>query len=62
MSQVYQSNFGAWYARVQIDGEVIELKFDHQPDEQEITDAQQRVIDTRQSVIEVEAENGAVIE
>lgn len=62
MENIYQSNFGAWYARVQIDSDVVELKFDHEPTEQDVTDAKQQVIDTRQSVIEIEAENGTIIE
>ena len=32
----YQASWGAWYVQIELDGQVVELKFDHSPSTEEI--------------------------
>ena len=60
----YQASWGAWYVQIEIDGQVVELKFDHSPTAAEIDPIAQQVWLSMQPpapTIEVVAEDGAVL-
>lgn len=44
----YQASWGAWYVQIEIDGQVVELKFDHSPSTEEIDPIAQQVWATMQ--------------
>lgn len=59
----YQASWGAWYVQINLDGQVIELKFDHEPSTLEVDAKAQMVWESMQPpapTIELEAENGVV--
>lgn len=39
----YQASWGAWYVQIEIDGQVVELKFQHSPTAEEIEPIAQQV-------------------
>jgi hypothetical protein len=39
----YQASWGAWYVQIEIDGQVVELKFQHSPSTEEIDPIAQQV-------------------
>jgi len=60
----YQASWGAWYVQIELDGQVVELKFDHSPSTEEIEPIAQQVWASMQPpapTIEVVAEDGAVL-
>lgn len=48
----YEANFPKWYAQVEQDGIRVELNFDHEPSDEEITIAMQEIIN-QQAIQEV---------
>ena len=60
----YQASWGAWYVQIEIDGQVVEWKFDHSPTFAEIDPIAQQVWQSMQPpepTIEVVAEDGVVL-
>jgi len=60
----YQASWGAWYVQIELDGQVVELKFDHSPTFAEIALFAQQVWQFMQPpapTIEVVAEDGVVL-
>lgn len=57
----FESSFGAWYVKTPVLGQVVEFKFDHDPSEQEISDAATAYEAAMQSAIEIEAEDGEIL-
>ena len=60
----YQASWGAWYVQIELDGQVVELKFAHSPTAEEIEPIAQQVWANMQPptpTIEVVAEDGAVL-
>ena len=56
----YQASWGAWYVQIEIDGQVVELKFDHSPTTEEIDQIAQQVwlsMQPPESTILLEAED-----
>lgn len=53
----YQTSWGAWYVQIEIDGQVVELKFDHSPTNAEIDPIAQQVWLSIQATIILEAED-----
>ena len=39
----YQASWGDWYVQIEIDGQVVELKFNHSPTAEEIEPVAQQV-------------------
>lgn len=39
----YQASWGAWYVQIEIGGQIVELKFDHNPTNAEIDQIAQQV-------------------
>jgi len=48
----YEANFPKWYAQVEQDGIRVELNFDHEPSDEEITIAMQEIVN-QQAIQEV---------
>lgn len=60
----YQASWGAWYVQIEIGGQIVELKFDHNPTFAEIDVIAQQVWASMQPptpTIEVVAEDGVVL-
>ena len=60
----YQASWGDWYVQIELDGQVVELKFPHSPTAEEIEPLAQRVWQSMQPpapTIEVVAEDGVVL-
>ena len=60
----YQASWGAWYVQIELDGQVVELKFPHSPTAEEIEPIAQQVWAAMQPpvpTIEVVAEDGVVL-
>ena len=60
----YQASWGAWYVQIELDGQAVELKFDHSPSTEEIDPIAQQVCASMQPpapTIEVVAEDGVVL-
>jgi hypothetical protein len=60
----YQASWGAWYVQVEIDGQNVELKFQHSPTAEEIEPIAQQLLQSMQPptpTIEVVAEDGVVL-
>ena len=60
----YESSWGAWYVQIEIDRQVVELKFPHSPTAEEIEPIAQQIWLSMQPptpTIEVVAEDGAVL-
>lgn len=53
----YQASWGAWYVQIEIDGQVVELKFDHNPTNAEIDPIAQQVWLSMQPTVILEAED-----
>lgn len=39
----YQASWGAWYVQIEIGGQIVELKFDHEPKWEEVEKVAQQV-------------------
>ena len=60
----YQASWGDWYVQIELDGQVVELKFPHSPTAEEIEPIAQQVWAAMQPpapTIKVVAEDGAVL-
>ena len=60
----YQASWGDWYVQIELDGQVVELKFPHSPTAEEIEPLAQQVWQSMQPpapTIEVVAEDGVVL-
>jgi len=60
----YQASWGAWYVQIEIGGQIVELKFDHNPTNAEIDQIAQQVwaaMQPPEPTIEVVAEDGVVL-
>lgn len=58
----YQASWGAWYVQIKFaDGQIVELKFDHEPTPEEIYPIAEQVWLNMQPTIILEAEDGTEI-
>lgn len=61
----YQASWGDWYVQVEVDGQVIEFRFDHFPTSEEVDDMTNQYIaqleEMKATTIELEAEDGEII-
>ena len=60
----YQASWGDWYVQIELDRQVVELKFQHSPTAEEIEPIAQQVWASMQPpapTIEVVAEDGVVL-
>ena len=60
----YQASWGDWYVQIELDGQVVELKFPHSPTAEEIEPIAQQIWLSMQPpapTIEVVAEDGVVL-
>lgn len=53
----YQASLGAWYVQIEIDGQIVELKFQHSPTDVEVDVIAQRVWLSMQPTVILEAED-----
>lgn len=61
----YQASWGDWYVQVQFEtGEIVELKFDHEPTSAEVEPLAQQAwlgMQPPEPVIEIVAEDGTIL-